>query len=69
VIAAQTRERLRKAVLGLPEELRFTVAARYWAETPVAEIARAEGISEVAIRKRLKRAYRLLAVVLEEVAP
>jgi RNA polymerase sigma-70 factor (ECF subfamily) len=69
VIAAQTHERLRKAVLGLPEELRFTVAARYWAETPVAEIARAEGISDVAIRKRLKRAYRLLAVVLEEVSP
>ena len=68
-IAAQTRERLRKAVLGLPEELRFTVAARYWGEAPVAEIARAEGISEVAVRKRLKRAYGLLAVVLEEVAP
>jgi RNA polymerase sigma-70 factor (ECF subfamily) len=69
VIAAQTSERLRKAVLGLPEDLRFTVAARYWAQTPVAEIARAEGISEVAIRKRLKRAYRLLAVMLEEDAP
>jgi len=69
VIAVQTGERLRRAVLGLPEELRFTVAARYWAEAPVAEIARAEGISEVAIRKRLKRAYRLLALVLEEVAP
>ena len=67
-IARQTGERLRRAVLGLPEELRFTVAARYWGEAPVAEIARAEGISEVAIRKRLKRAYRLLAVVLEEVA-
>jgi len=68
-IAGQTRERLRRAVLGLPDELRFTVAARYWGEAPVAEIARAEGISEVAVRKRLKRAYRLLAVVLEEVAP
>lgn len=66
-IAGQAGERLRRAVLGLPAELRFTVAARYWGEAPVAEIARAEGISEVAIRKRLKRAYRLLAVVLEEV--
>lgn len=68
-IAGQTGERLRRAVLGLPEELRFTVAARYWGEAAVAEIARAEGISEVAIRKRLKRAYRLLAIVLEEVEP
>jgi len=56
-IQAQTQERLRKAVLGLPEELRFTVAARYWAEAPVAEIAKADGISEVAVRKRLKHAF------------
>ncbi len=69
VIAAQTGERLRRAVLGLPGELRFTVAARYWGEAPVAEIARAEGISEVAVRKRLKRAFRLLAANLQEVAP
>jgi len=69
VIAGQTRDHLRRAVLGLPEDLRFTVAARYWGEAAVAEIARAEGISEVAVRKRLKRAYRLLAVVLEEAVP
>ncbi len=69
VISAQIHERLRKAVLGLPGELRFTVAARFWGEAPVAEIARAEGISEVAIRKRLRRAYRMLAVVLQEAAP
>jgi RNA polymerase sigma-70 factor (ECF subfamily) len=68
-IAAQIHERLRRAVLALPEELRFTVTARFWGEAPVAEIARAEGISEVAIRKRLRRAYRMLAVVLQEVAP
>jgi len=68
LIASQMQERLRRAVLGLPEELRFTVAARYWGEAPVAEIARSEGISEVAVRKRLKRAYRMLALVLQEVA-
>jgi RNA polymerase sigma-70 factor (ECF subfamily) len=68
-IAAQIHERLRRAVLALPEELRFTVTARYWGDAPVAEIARAEGISQVAIRKRLRRAYRMLAVVLQEVAP
>jgi DNA-directed RNA polymerase specialized sigma24 family protein len=67
-IAAQTQERLRRGVLGLPDELRFTVAARFWAETSVPEIARAEGISQVAVRKRLKRAFRLLAVTLEEVS-
>jgi len=65
-VAAQAHDRLRKAVLGLPEDLRFAVIARFWSETPVAEIACAEGISEVAIRKRLKRAYRMLAVVLQE---
>ena len=67
-IAAQIQERLRKAVLALPEELRFTVAARFWGDAPVAEIARAEGISQVAIRKRLNRAYRMLALVLQEAA-
>lgn len=67
-IEAQIQERLRKAVLGLPEELRFTVAARYWADAPVAEIAKADGISEVAVRKRLKHAFRLLAAELQEVA-
>lgn len=52
--------RLRQAVLELPEELRFTVTARFWGELPVAEIARLEGITPVAIRKRLKRAYARL---------
>jgi RNA polymerase sigma-70 factor, ECF subfamily len=69
VIGTQARERLRKAVLGLPEDLRFAVTARFWGEASVAEIALIEGISEVAIRKRLKRAYRMLALVLQEVAP
>ncbi|TAM51682.1 MAG: sigma-70 family RNA polymerase sigma factor [Acidobacteria bacterium] len=68
VIAAQEQERLRQAVLALPEELRFTVAARYWADAPVAEIAKADGISEAGVRKRLKHAFRLLAVKLQEVA-
>jgi RNA polymerase sigma-70 factor (ECF subfamily) len=69
IIASQMQDRLRRAVLALPEELRFTVVVRYWGEAPVAEIACSEGISEVAVRKRLKRAYRLLAAVLQEVAP
>ena len=68
VIEAQMQQRLRKAVLSLPEDLRFTVAARYWADAPVAEIAKADGITEVAVRKRLKHAFRLLAAKLQEVA-
>lgn len=48
--------RLRRAVMGLPEDLRFTVAARFWAELPVSEIARLEHVTGAAIRKRLQKA-------------
>ena len=47
--------RLRRAVLALPEDLR--------------EIARREGLSSVAIRKRLRRAVSRLRAELEERAP
>ena len=59
-------DRLRRAVLDLPEELRYTVSARYWGEVPVREIARTEGITTVAIRKRLRRAMQHLRLALEE---
>jgi RNA polymerase sigma-70 factor, ECF subfamily len=59
------RDRLRRAVLALPDDLRYTVTARFWGELPVAEIARQEGITGVAVRKRLKKAMALLAVQLE----
>ena len=59
-------ERLRRAVLGLPEDQRFTVAALYWGERSVRDIARAAGVSGVAIRKRLKRALEALARTLAE---
>ncbi len=58
-------QRLRRAVLDLPEELRFAVTARFWAELPVAEIANHQGLSAVGVRKRLKRAYKQLATTLE----
>ncbi len=61
-------ERLRRAVLSLPEDLRFTVTARYWRGLAVREIARLEGVTGMAIRKRLKRAEAMLAQSLEEVA-
>lgn len=55
------RARLRRAVLRLPEDLRFPVTAFFWADVPVREIARHEGVTTVAIRKRLKRAFQELA--------
>ena len=60
------RESLRRAGVDLPEELRFTLTARFWGELPGAEIARQEGITPAAIRKRLKRAYALLEMSLGE---
>ena len=62
--------RLRRALLRLPDSLRFTVTARFWRALPVREIARLEGVTGVAIRKRLKKALALLADELtEEVEP
>ena len=58
-------QRLRMAILDLPDDLRFAVSARFWAELPLAEIALLQGISTVGVRKRLKRAYRQLATALE----
>src|SRR6185503_6927996 len=40
--AADAAERLRRAVLKLPEDLRFTVSAHFWSELPVSEVARLE---------------------------
>ena len=56
---------LQRAILELPEELRFAVTARYWGELPLAEIAELQQISVIGVRKRLQRAYRQLAEVLE----
>jgi RNA polymerase sigma-70 factor (ECF subfamily) len=64
--ASEEAARLRRAVLTLPDELRFTVSARFWGELSVREIARLEGITGVAIRKRLKKAFALLRRTLEE---
>jgi len=59
-------DRLRRAVLLLPEEQRFTVTALYWGGRSVREIALDQGVSGVAIRKRLKRALEKLARLLAE---
>jgi len=63
---AAAGDRLRRAVLALPDELRFLVTAIFWGELPVKEIARQEGVTTVAIRKRLKKALQILARALEE---
>lgn len=67
LIAAEAGERLRRAVLALPDDLRAVVVARFWTDAPVAEIAGVEGLSETAIRKRLRKALALLADALEGV--
>ena len=60
--AASWRDaRLRRAVLALPENLRFAVTARFWGDVSVREIAANQGLSPVGIRKRLLRAYARLA--------
>jgi RNA polymerase sigma-70 factor (ECF subfamily) len=65
----QEAERLRKVVMKLPEDLRFTVTAHFWGGLPVKEIARIEEITTVAIRKRLHRAFSILEGLLEEEVP
>jgi RNA polymerase sigma factor (sigma-70 family) len=59
-------DRLRKAVVKLPEDLRFTVTAHFWGGLAVKEIASIEEISTVAMRKRLHKAFGLLESLLAE---
>ena len=63
--AAESFRHVRRAVLALPDELRFVVTARYWAELSVREIAREERVTRTAIHKRLHRAFALLGETLE----
>jgi RNA polymerase sigma factor (sigma-70 family) len=63
---AEVAERLREAVMKLPEDLRFTVTAHFWGGLPVKEIAGIENITTVAIRKRLHRAFSILEGLLDE---
>jgi len=63
---ADDGRRVRRALGRLPEDLRFTVAARFWQGLPVREIARLEGVTGAAIRKRLTKALALLGNELTE---
>ena len=62
----QEGERLRAAVMTLPDDLRFTVTAHFWGGLAVKEIARIENITTVAIRKRLHKAFSILESALNE---
>lgn len=62
----QENERLRAAVLELPDDLRFTVTAHFWGGLAVKELARIENITTVAIRKRLHKAFGILESALDE---
>jgi DNA-directed RNA polymerase specialized sigma24 family protein len=42
------------------------VTALFWGDLPVKEVARQEGVTTVAIRKRLKKALQILARTLGE---
>lgn len=63
--SAEQEEQLRRAILKLPEALGETITARYWGEIPVRELALIGGISEVAVRKRIRKALALLRDHLE----
>jgi RNA polymerase sigma factor (sigma-70 family) len=54
------QEAVREAVLALDDRQRFVVTAHFWGELSIPEIARLEGVTAVAIRKRLKKALAQL---------
>lgn len=60
----QEASRLRRAVAALPEGQRLAVSACFWGDVPVREIARLEGVTPVAIRKRIRAALAALAETL-----
>src|SRR4051812_27987934 len=61
---SEESERLRAAVLRLPDDLRFTVTAHFWGGLAVKEVADVEKITTVAIRKRLHKAFTMLEAML-----
>jgi RNA polymerase sigma-70 factor, ECF subfamily len=57
---------LRRAVLALPDDLRFLVTAHYWGDASIADIAALEKVTTVAIRKRLRKALDQLQSALQK---
>lgn len=62
----EEEESLRAAVLALPEELQYVISAHYWAGISVADIAQHEGVTTVAIRKRMKKAFTIIESALRK---
>lgn len=69
IARSEMSQQLRQLVIALPEELRFTVTARFWGDLEVEEIARIENVTGAAIRKRLKVAMLRLRLSVEETLP
>ncbi len=65
VLGAQIRDRVHRAILSLPPELRVTVILKEIEGLNYAEIARRMGCSEGTVASRLNRARKLLARKLE----
>ena len=57
----QEAARLRRAVASLPDRQRLAVSACFWGDVPIREIARLEGVTTVAIRKRIRKALEALS--------
>lgn len=57
---------LREALAGLSPELRECVALRYFADLPLEEIARAQGIPVGTVKSRLHGAVKRLRLSLDE---
>lgn len=62
----QRDQRLRNAIETLPKTFRTTLLAHYWSDLSVSDLAAAEGVSVVAIRKRLAKARSLMQTSLIE---
>ncbi len=58
--------RMKEALETLPVEQKETVVLRYYADLPLAEIAKAMGCREGTVKSRLNRALGRLAVILGE---
>jgi RNA polymerase sigma-70 factor (ECF subfamily) len=56
---------IQRAVMGLPDDLRFTVTAHFWGGLEVKEVAKIEGVTPAAIRRRLHVAFEQLGPMLE----
>ena len=59
-------EALRDALATLPDDLRECVALRFFADLPLDEIARAQGIPVGTVKSRLHGAVKKLRAALDE---